>query len=597
MPCTITDKLLLVAADNSTTPYPTGTGVVIQPASTPIFEKLGGVFVEISQPVRVARTASDGTWTTTLPYPSETDPSTTKWQILLPDQSLWQGLIPEGIPGPLSLNTLKNTYGWGLVSQGTTAPVAIQGSPGAPGGSYFQSQSAYTWNLLAQLDGTFGQLMPLDGYGVPFNFTFGTFANTSGGQPDAVFRLGWNVGAGAGAYVGGFPVTFDSWERHWEQTVGHFQTERHTQYRDLANVEHRPISIIASEASPYLVGVYFFGDVVLIGQGRDNNSPAAFNLQGGTLTLRDPTATRGALILDSNGAQQVILQNTDGTHVGSIIISPNGTVSINTDQATTGFIVHGGTSRLLWDSTSCAMADSNGNARVKCDSGQVQFTAGGTLYAFFQTNQFFVSQKLIYQQHDGLGTTDTGQQGIYLRNTTAATGGATQQFSPDVQWTGYGWTGSASRAVSFKALSVPDGAGGGKWSLRYSNDEANYSEQAYITNAGAISSKQKWGVEQTVNPASSITIDPTAGETVYIPLSATAITTVTVSAGQPGQRITVIPKQDATGSRSIATTWTNVLFPGGSYTVTPGANKADKIELVWTAAISKWCASVALNLS
>jgi hypothetical protein len=104
-------------------------------------------------------------------------------------------------------------------------------------------------------------------------------------------------------------------------------------------------------------------------------------------------------------------------------------------------------------------------------------------------------------------------------------------------------------------------------------------------------------VEQTVAAASSLTIDPTAGSTIRITLSATAISSLTVSAGQAGQRLTVFVIQDGTGSRTIPTTWTNVLFPGGTYTATSTANHRDKIQLDWDNASSKWCANTALNLS
>jgi hypothetical protein len=104
------------------------------------------------------------------------------------------------------------------------------------------------------------------------------------------------------------------------------------------------------------------------------------------------------------------------------------------------------------------------------------------------------------------------------------------------------------------------------------------------------------GLEQTIPAASSVTVVPSSGETVRVTLSATAISTMAVSAGLTGQRLVVYVIQDSTGGRTIPTTWTNVLFPGGTYTATATANKRDKIILDWDNTSTKWGATVALNL-
>lgn len=101
---------------------------------------------------------------------------------------------------------------------------------------------------------------------------------------------------------------------------------------------------------------------------------------------------------------------------------------------------------------------------------------------------------------------------------------------------------------------------------------------------------------QTVAAAASLTINPANGAHVRITLSATAITSLTVSAGGAGERVVVEVIQDGTGSRTIPTTWTNVTFPGGTYTATTAANKRDKITLDYDATDSKWYATVTANL-
>lgn len=106
------------------------------------------------------------------------------------------------------------------------------------------------------------------------------------------------------------------------------------------------------------------------------------------------------------------------------------------------------------------------------------------------------------------------------------------------------------------------------------------------------------GVQQDISAAASLTINSANGEYVRILLSSTAITSITVPApGSVDQTFHVIVIQDATGGRTIPTTWTNVAFPGGTYTATSGANKIDKIDLSYFQTTGKWIATVALNCS
>lgn len=109
--------------------------------------------------------------------------------------------------------------------------------------------------------------------------------------------------------------------------------------------------------------------------------------------------------------------------------------------------------------------------------------------------------------------------------------------------------------------------------------------------------QQRLSKSQSIAAAASITIDPTAGEEISINLSATAITSLTVSTGQAGQALQIYVKQDGTGSRTIPTTWTNVTFPAGSYTATTTANAVDYIILAWDSGSSKWRANVVKALS
>lgn len=93
---------------------------------------------------------------------------------------------------------------------------------------------------------------------------------------------------------------------------------------------------------------------------------------------------------------------------------------------------------------------------------------------------------------------------------------------------------------------------------------------------------------QVIAAASSITVNPASGDYVRINLSATAITSLTISAGNNGEELVVEVIEDATGTRTIPSTWTNVAFAGGSYTRTATANARDVISFVYNSTLAKW---------
>jgi hypothetical protein len=102
---------------------------------------------------------------------------------------------------------------------------------------------------------------------------------------------------------------------------------------------------------------------------------------------------------------------------------------------------------------------------------------------------------------------------------------------------------------------------------------------------------------QAIAAATNLTIGSTNGELIRLSLSATAISTLTVNAGISGERLTVEVIQDATGSRTIPTTWTNVTFAGGTYTATTTASKRDILTFVYDGTSAKWFEmSRAMNL-
>lgn len=146
MSCTITDKAL----DNSGTPAPqVNSQVRLIPATQPVFVKIGGVFREVLVPTRPITIGGDGTWTTIGPWPSECDPSTALWDLLMPDGTRWRGAFPEGLSGPFTVNQLKTTYGWILQSTATNPVLPpVGGSGGTLALDYANSTSAADSTML-----------------------------------------------------------------------------------------------------------------------------------------------------------------------------------------------------------------------------------------------------------------------------------------------------------------------------------------------------------------------------------------------------------------------------------------------------------------
>jgi hypothetical protein len=115
MTCLIQDVATTLASDGSYRPLKRAS-VSAVPSALPLFTKQAGVFVILQNPAPVVVTDPAGNWALTLPWPSETSPAGVTWQIAEPDGTVWQGTVPEGIAGPLSLRTLQQSYAWAVVS-------------------------------------------------------------------------------------------------------------------------------------------------------------------------------------------------------------------------------------------------------------------------------------------------------------------------------------------------------------------------------------------------------------------------------------------------------------------------------------------------
>lgn len=222
----------------------------------------------------------------------------------------------------------------------------------------------------------------------------------------------------------------------------------------------------------------------------------------------------------------------------------------------------------------------------------------------------------------GVGGGTAGVVNIGATNTSAVNIGAsgiTTTIASPLALSGTSVTVTASSVVGgdFKVL---DGNNSGLWcSAGNVILQVNGTARTYLDSTGAFrsfngtetigSASSYWaGVYskryinnlQSVAAAGTLSIDPSAGGYIRIALSSTAITSLTIQAGvTDGEQITVEVVQDATGSRTIPTTWTNVAFAGGTYTATTTANKHDCISLIYNSTLAKWVerAARALNMS
>ncbi len=135
MSCTIQD--LALALDGS----PIGSKTVKASPTTlaPFVKRTGNVYRVGENTSFSVTTGADGLWTLTLPWPSETrEGSHLQWQLTLPDGTMFAGTVPEAVAGPLTLDQLTQTYGWGKVAalaQPVVIAVGPVGPQGSPGGN------------------------------------------------------------------------------------------------------------------------------------------------------------------------------------------------------------------------------------------------------------------------------------------------------------------------------------------------------------------------------------------------------------------------------------------------------------------------------
>jgi hypothetical protein len=112
------------------------------PSQTPVYLRSAGVpTLTLANPIS-ASTSGDGDDLLDLPWPSETalNPGLL-WQLVAPDFTIFQGIVPENTGGPLTVEDLVTLHGWGLLSGGVTAttPTIV----GPPNTAFIQGQALF----------------------------------------------------------------------------------------------------------------------------------------------------------------------------------------------------------------------------------------------------------------------------------------------------------------------------------------------------------------------------------------------------------------------------------------------------------------------
>ena len=90
-----------------------------------------------------------------------------------------------------------------------------------------------------------------------------------------------------------------------------------------------------------------------------------------------------------------------------------------------------------------------------------------------------------------------------------------------------------------------------------------------------------------VDCAASVIFDADEGEIFYVLLD-TNITSITIKHPYKGRKITIIFKQDATGSRTVAGWAATVMLAGNAFSVTSNASRYTTITLAYEDQNSKW---------
>lgn len=266
---------------------------------------------------------------------------------------------------------------------------------------------------------------------------------------------------------------------------------------------------------------------------------------------------------------------------GNLGMGPNSFIA-NSSQASTNTVALTITSNVADGATSVATRFNNGTA----------FTTDGALAYDFQNNgtsRFTIGRTSGAWKFTVFGDADSTGNGPLLIKSTSSSAGVTMDATTAG---GRIYQMYSTSAGIFNIADIT--AGLNRWQMDSTAAWAPVADNSYDIGIAATNRVRsiyymRTGIPvQTVAAATSTTINPASGDHVRVTLSATAITTMTISAGQDGEIMTVQVIEDATGTRTIPTTWTNVQFAGGSYTATTTANKRDVLTFRYDSTAAKW---------
>lgn len=382
-----------------------------------------------------------------------------------------------------------------------------------------------------------------------------------GTRKDWVRAIGWNLDSNGTRVNNVDPAVGDQWESYYLQSPTASWVERHWIFINPDNTYYRPISSQMGYGSGnnHIINTIFTYDNINF---NDRSGTNWFSMQTSYLLLNS-----SKLYETTNNLpwlQQANAAGSDNLYLMYLNASNRVQVGIGSG---------GGA----------------GNAAgIDIGSGSSTVTFGGTLTGNLNpTTDGSGNLGGTSNRYAAIGTFNLTAGA----NTLALVGGSTT-YNLDANGLDRGVAGALRLGIT-TATSIVAGVGSWQWTLDNtgvlaptSNGNGGLGTSGRMP--GQVMSFSYGTTIQTIAAASSVTITPSNGELVRVTLSGTAISTMTISAGIAGQRLVVEVIEDATGTRTIPSTWTNVLFAGGSYTRTATASKRDVLTFAYDSTDSKW---------
>lgn len=323
----------------------------------------------------------------------------------------------------------------------------------------------------------------------------------------------------------------------------------------------------------------------------DNSGVLRYSFGGSSSTLFSAAfAAKGDLISYTGAATAIQSVGADGTVLTADSTQPNG---LRWGSAGVSWPLQNGTSGNTYNS---AVTDSGSAVGHKFTTTNT-FATDGDFVAQFQspsgTNWFTIGRASSQNAFTFNGnTTATGAGPVFVVSATSnagvtldATGGGGRKY------TTYSTTGGLWLLADLTASA-------NRWQMDSNGALAPFADNT--VNLGLPSTNRIGGVyavrtealrftspRQTPTIAATMTIDPANGDWVRLLLSATTITSMTISPGLDGEIMTIALIQDATGTRTVPSTWTNVGF-SGTFAQTTTANKRDHYTFRYDGGAAKW---------